>query len=153
VSFESEVLLGRFRARGTKLILPTLLLCVAAFVLSFGYGRVGEQWQFITLFSVVGLIALFGFVIPTLRYLTAWTDVTTARVVSRAGLWGQRYRSISLSGVERVELSSGVISLHIPGEEVLELRGLPKTKLISQEISNLVAKNSANPNFFRSQND
>ena len=150
MSFESEILLGRFRARGSRLLIPTLLLGLAAFLLSFLYGRLTEQWQLIALYMVTGLIAFFGFLIPLLRYLTAWTDVTTARVVSRSGLWGQRYRSVSLASVERVETAAGVISLYIPGEEALELRGLPKAKLISQEISNLVAKNAANKTFSNS---
>ena len=150
MSFESELLLGRFRASGSRLLLPTLFLAVAAFLLSFLYGRLSEQWQLIALYLVCGLIAFFGFLLPLLRYLTAWTDVTTARVVTRAGLWGQRYRSVSLAAVERVESSAGLITLYIPGEEALELRGLPKTKLVAQEISNLVAKNATNQTFSNS---
>ena len=140
MSFESELLLGRFRARGSRLLFPTLFLGVAAFLLSFLYGRFDQQWQLIALYSVCGAIALFGFVVPLLRYLTAWTDVTTARVVSRAGLWGQHYRSVPFAQVQRVEHSAGVVTLFIPGEEPMELRGLPKGKLIAQELSNLASK-------------
>jgi hypothetical protein len=32
------------------------------------------------------------------------------------------------------------VSLHLSAEEPLELRGLPKPKLVSQELSNLVAR-------------
>jgi len=142
VSFESELLLARLRARGSRLILPTLALALAAFGLSFGYGRLAQQWQLITLYSVCGLIAFFGFLLPLLRYLTAWTDITTTRVVVRSGLWGQRYRSVSLASVERVEQSAGVITLYVPGEEALDIAGIPKQKFVAQEISNLVAKNA-----------
>lgn len=143
VSFESELLLGRFRARGIRLFFPTLALCAAGFLLSFGYGKLAPGWPQYLLFAAVGLISLFGFVIPVLRYLTAWTDVTTARVVSRSGLWGQRYRSVALASVERVEyLAGGVLTLYVAGEEALDLRGLPRPKLIAQEISNLVAKSN-----------
>jgi hypothetical protein len=142
VSFESEFLLGRFRARGSRLILPTLLLALAAFLLAFFYARVDatQAWQSYLLFGICAAIALFGFVIPTLRYLTAWTDITTARVVARSGLWGQHYRSVSLAEVQRVECATGVVSLHLSTEEPLEIRGLPKPKLVSQELSNLVAR-------------
>lgn len=142
MSFESEFLLGRFRARGSRLTLPTILLGLSAFLLSFFFGRLdaNQAWQSYLLFAICGAIALFGFVLPTLRYLTAWTDITTARVVARSGLWGQHYRSISLAEVQRVELATGVVSLHLNSEEPLELRGLPKPKLISQELSNLVAR-------------
>jgi hypothetical protein len=141
------MLLGRFRARGSRLILPTLFLAVSAFLLSFLYGRFTEQWQLIALYSVCGLIALFGFLIPLLRYLTAWTDVTTARVVVRSGLWGQNYRSVSLAQVQQVEQSGSVITLQVQGEEALEIRGLPKSKLVSQEISNLVARTTPASSF------
>ncbi|MEN9715669.1 MAG: hypothetical protein RJA35_1136 [Actinomycetota bacterium] len=141
------MLLGRFRARGSRLILPTLFLAVSAFLLSFLYGRFTEQWQLIALYSVCGLIAFFGFLIPLLRYLTAWTDVTTARVVVRSGLWGQNYRSVSLAQVQQVEQSGSVITLQVQGEEALEIRGLPKSKLVSQEISNLVARTTPASSF------
>jgi hypothetical protein len=141
------MLLGRFRARGSRLILPTLFLAVSAFLLSFLYGRSTEQWQLIALYSVCGLIAFFGFLIPLLRYLTAWTDVTTARVVVRSGLWGQNYRSVSLAQVQQVEQSGSVITLQVQGEEALEIRGLPKSKLVSQEISNLVARTTPASSF------
>lgn len=142
MSFESELLLGRFRARGSRLALPALMLGIAAFLLSFLYGRFTQQWQQIALYSVCAAIAILGFLVPALRYLTAWTDITTARVVTRAGLWGQRYRAVSLAQVERVEQAAGVITLFVAGEEALELRGLPRPKLISQEISNLVARSA-----------
>jgi len=138
VSFESEVLLGRFRARGSRLFLPTIFLGVAAFLASFVTGKFSEQWMGITAYSLCGALAFFGFLVPLLRYLTSWTDVTTSRVVERSGLFGQNYRSISLENIQRVELGSGsVITLFISGEEAMELRGLPKPKLLAQEISRL----------------
>lgn len=142
MSFESEFLLGRFRARGSRLVAPSAFLALAAFLLAFFYARVDstQAWQSYLLYGACGAVTLFGFVLPVLRYLTAWTDITTSRVVSRSGLWGQHYRSVSLAEVLRVELVTGVVSLHLESEEPLELRGLPKPKLISQELSNLVAR-------------
>jgi hypothetical protein len=138
VSFEAEMLLGRFRARGSRLLVPTLLLALAAFLAMFLAGKITEQWINIAVYSVCGLLALFGFVFPTLRYLTSWTDITTSRVVSRSGLFGQNYRTVSFENIERVELSgSSRIVLYVAGESSLELIGLPKAKLIAQEISGL----------------
>ena len=138
MSFEAEMLLGRFRARGSRLLVPTLLLALAAFLAMFLAGKITEQWINIAVYSVCGLLALFGFVFPTLRYLTSWTDITTSRVVSRSGLFGQNYRTVSFENIERVELSgSSRIVLYVVGESSLELTGLPKAKLIAQEISGL----------------
>jgi len=125
--------------------MPTLALCASGFALSFLYPRVSPGWPQYLLFGAVAVAALLGFVVPVIRYLTAWTDVTTARIVVRAGIWGQRYRAVSLAEVERVEyLAGGLITLYVAGDDALELRGLPKPKLLAQEISNLVAK--SNPN-------
>lgn len=130
--------MGRFRARGGRLFLPTVFLGVAAFLATFVSGKLTEQWQIIAAFSSCGALALFGFVVPLIRYLTAWTDVTTSRVVQRSGIFGQRYRTVSLANVERVELgAASTITLYVSGEEAMELRGLPKSKLLAQEISRL----------------
>lgn len=138
MSFESEVLLGRFRARGGRLFLPTVFLGISAFLATFISGKLSEQWQVIAAYSICGAVALFGFLVPLLRYLTSWTDITSSRVVQRGGLFGQRYRTVSFANVERVELSSGsVITLYVSGEEAMELTGLPKPKLLAQEISKL----------------
>jgi hypothetical protein len=144
VSFESEILLARLRGRGVRLFVPTLALCASAFALTYGVQLLHVQWELYTLYGVCVALTLFGFLFPLLRYLSAWTDITTARVVSRSGLWGQRYRAVSLAQVERVEQSSSGITLYVSGEEALELRGVPKTKLVSQELSNLVAKGAPN---------
>ena len=142
MSFEAEVLLARLRARASKLLGPTLLLGLAAFLFGFLSPKTTEPWQAIALDSICGLIVLFGFAVPLLRYLTAWTDVTSSRVVSRSGLFGQNFREISLAEVQRVELTSGLITIHVLGQEVFEIRSLPKAKLVAQEISQLTAKSS-----------
>ena len=123
-------------------MLPAIFLAVAAFLATFIAGKLSEQWQVITAYSICGALAFFGFGVPLLRYLTTWTDVTSSRVVQRGGIFGQRYRSVSLANVQRVELGSGSrITLYVVGEEALELTGLPKAKLIAQEISRLASPN------------
>jgi hypothetical protein len=141
VSFEAEVLLGRFRARGTRLIWPTIFLGLTCFLATFLVGKLTEQWQQITAFVVYGLILFFGFLVPVLRFLTSWTDLTSSRVVQRSGLFGQHFRQISYQQIERVELGAGrLITLYVAGEEAMELRSIPKTRIVAQEISRLSAK-------------
>jgi membrane protein YdbS with pleckstrin-like domain len=141
VSFEAEVLLGRFRARGTRLIWPTIFLGITCFLATFLVGKLTEQWQQIAAYVVYGLILLLGFLVPVLRYLTAWTDLTSSRVVQRSGLFGQHFRQISYHQIERVELGAGrLITLYVAGEEAMELRSIPKTRIVAQEISRLSAK-------------
>lgn len=127
----------RLRARGSRLVVPTFFLALAAFLLSFLNDKFPDAWQRYGLYSVAGVLALFGFLIPLLRYLTSWTDITTARVVQRSGLFGQNFRAVSLSNVERVELGSRVITLYVAGEDAIDIASVPKAKLVATELSKL----------------
>ena len=141
MSFEAEVLLVRLRKHGAVLILPTLALGVAAFLASFLSGKFAETWQNIVLYSVCGLIALLGFVVPWLRWITAWTDVTTTRVVQRSGLFGQNFRAVSMLSIESVELGPRrVISLFVSGGKSLEIEWVSNAKVVASEISRLAEK-------------
>mgnify|MGYP000682757378 FL=1 len=141
MSFEAEVLLVRLRKHGAVLILPTLALGVAAFLASFLSGKFAEPWQNIVLYSVCGLIALLGFVVPWLRWITAWTDVTTTRVVQRSGLFGQNFRAVSMLSIESVELGPRrVISLFVSGGKSLEIEWVSNDKVVASEISRLAEK-------------
>lgn len=141
MSFEAEVLLVRLRKHGSVLILPTLALGIAAFLASFLTGKFSEQWQNIALYSVCGAIAFLGFVVPWLRWITAWTDITTTRVVQRSGLFGQNFRAVSMLSIESVELGARrVIQLNVSGGKSLEIQRVTNAKTVASEISRLAEK-------------
>ncbi|MFM5904826.1 MAG: hypothetical protein ACKORF_01815 [Micrococcales bacterium] len=141
MSFEAEVLLVRLRKHGSVLILPTLALGIAAFLASFLTGKFSEQWQNIVLYSVCGAIAFLGFVVPWLRWITAWTDITTTRVVQRSGLFGQNFRAVSMLSIESVELGARrVIQLNVSGGKSLEIQRVTNAKTVASEISRLAEK-------------
>jgi hypothetical protein len=138
MNFIAEQRLARLRPRVSKLFLPTLALFVAAFLLSFFSGRLSEQWQNIALWVVSGGIALILWLVPLLRYLSNYTEITNLHVRSRSGLMGQHRDEARLSQVNRVELTSGrTITLHLNGEEPLVLTGVPKHKMVAAEIEAL----------------
>jgi len=140
MNFIAEQRLARLRPRASKLFLPTVALFVAAFLLSFFTGRLSEQWQNITLWVVSGAIALVLWLIPLLRYLASYTEITNVRVLSRSGLMGQNRDEARLSQVNKVELTKGrSITLHLNGEEPLVLTGLPKHKMVAAELRALSA--------------
>jgi len=119
----------------------------SAFLVTFFAAWPKQPWQSYLLFGGCGALALFGFVVPLLRYLTAWTDITTARVVVRSGLWGQNYRSVSIASIGEIKrLPGGPITIQVAGEEDLELRGLPKPRLIIQELLQLKSSVVFSPN-------
>ena len=140
MNFIAEQRLARLRPRASKLFLPTMALFLAVFLLSFFSGRLSEQWQNIALWVTTGAIALILWLIPLLRYLSSYTEITNVRVLSRSGLMGQHRYEARLSTISRVELTRGrTVTLHLNGEEPLVLSGLPKHKMVAAEIEELTA--------------
>lgn len=140
MTFLAETHIAKLRPRAGRLFWPGVALFIAAFALSFFTGRLTEQWQNIVLWSVTGAIAFIFWLIPLLRYLSSYVEVTSNRVISRAGLMGQNRREVSMLSIRQVELTRGrSITLYVEGEEALVLEGLPKPKLVAAEIERLSA--------------
>lgn len=140
MNFIAEQRLARLRPRASKLFFPTAALFLAVFLLSFFDGRLKEQWQNIALWVITGAIALILWLIPLLRYLSSYTEITNVRVFSRSGLMGQHRDEARLSQINKVELTRGrTITLHVNGEEPLVLIGVPRPKMVAAEIEALTA--------------
>jgi membrane protein YdbS with pleckstrin-like domain len=140
MSFLAETRIARLRPRGSKLILPTLVLFIAAFVASFFSTSFTEPWQQITLWSICGAVSFFFWLLPVLRFFSTYLEITTSRVKYRAGLMGQNRKEVSLSQIKDVQISRGrSISLIIEGQEPFSIRGIPKHKTVAVEIDRLAA--------------
>jgi len=140
-SFIESRRIARIRPRAIRLLFPFLALAAASFVVSFYSGRLPEQWMNITLYSVAGAVALFFWLIPVLRYLSAYVDVFTTRVLYRSGLMGQRRVEANFAQVTDVQLvSRRKIEITVTGGETVELPALPKAKKLVAEIQALAAK-------------
>ncbi len=140
MNFLAETRLAKLRPRGSRLFWPNLALFLATFLLGFFTDRFTEQWQNIVLWSATAAIAFFFWLIPLLRYLASYVEVTSNRVISRSGLMGQNRREVSIHSIRAVELSAArSITLYVDGEDALILEGLPKHKLVAAEIERLSA--------------
>ena len=140
-SFIESRRLARIRPSAMRLFLPFMALALACFGVSFYSGRLPEQWMEITMYSVAGAIAFFFWLIPVLRYLSAYVDVFTTRVLYRSGLMGQQRSEVNFSQVTDVRLGDGRrIELALTNGEIVELPRLPKAKKLTVEIQALVAK-------------
>jgi membrane protein YdbS with pleckstrin-like domain len=140
MSFLAETKIARLRPRGSKLVLPTLVLFLAAFAASFFSTIFIEPWQQITLWSICGAVSFFFWLLPVLRFFSTYLEITSTRVKYRAGLMGQKRREVSLSQVKDVQISRGrSISLIIEGQEPFSIRGIPKHKTVAVEIDRLAA--------------
>jgi hypothetical protein len=95
----------------------------------------------ITMYSVAGAVAFFFWLIPVLRYLSAYVEVFTTRVLYRSGLMGQQRSEANFSQVKDVRLGDRRrIQLALTNGEIVELPRLPKAKKLIAEIQALVAK-------------
>jgi hypothetical protein len=140
-SFIESRRIARIRPRPIRLFLPFLALAASSFVVSFYAGRLPEQWMNIALYATAGAVALIFWLIPVLRYLSAYVDIFTTRVLYRSGLMGQRRAEANFSQVTDVRLADRrKIQLTIMGGEVVELPALPKAKKLVAEIQSLVTK-------------
>ena len=142
MSFHAEQKLARLRPRAGRLILPTLVLGVVSGALSFFENRTLESWQSITIYVVASVLIFFAWMVPLVRQLVAWVEVSTSRLVWRDGLFGQRRREISWHEVSAVDYGRGQVTVFIEGQEPLVLKGLPKSKQLAREMQNLVRGSS-----------
>ncbi|MEY3846755.1 MAG: hypothetical protein RJA66_1022 [Actinomycetota bacterium] len=140
-SFIESRRIARLRPSAIRLFLPFLALGIASFGASFYSGRLPEQWMNITLYSAAGGIAFFFWLIPLLRYLSAYVDIFTTRVLFRSGLMGQNRSEANFSQVTDVRLGDRRrIQLALTTGDIVELPALPKAKRLVAEIQTLVAK-------------
>jgi hypothetical protein len=140
-SFIESRRIARLRPSAIRLFLPFLALGIASFGASFYSGRLPEQWMNVTLYSVAGAIAFFFWLIPLLRYLSAYVDIFTTRVLFRSGLMGQNRSEANFSQVTDVRLGDRRrIQLALTTGDIVELPALPKAKRLVAEIQTLVAK-------------
>lgn len=140
MSFLAEQRIARLRPRGSRLFLPSLVLFIVCFTAAFFSGRLVEQWQSTVLWSVCGGVAFLFWLIPLLRFLSTYLEITTTRVLYRSGLLGQYRRELSLTQIKDVQITKGrSISIIVDGQEPLVLRGIPRHKMVAVEIDRLAA--------------
>jgi membrane protein YdbS with pleckstrin-like domain len=141
VTFQQEFVLARVRQRGSKLWFAHLTLFAGVFVLAFMSGHVYEDWINFTAYSVVGLLLLVFWLIPTWRFATNFVDITTTRVVQRGGLFARTKREVANTAITSVDYSRGKgIVLSVADAEPLILSGLPKAKDLAEELRQTLAK-------------
>lgn len=140
MSFVSEQRIARLRPRGGKLFFPMVLLFAVSFALSFLYGRFVEQWQVIAMWSVAGALVILFWLIPVLRWAGTFLEVTTTRVIYRAGIFGSNRIEIPLAQITNVELTPRrTFTIIANGMEPTVIAGIGKHKIVATEIDRLAA--------------
>lgn len=140
MSFLAEQRIARLRQRGSKLFLPLFFLFLSCFAATFLSLRFNEPWQINVLVTTCVLVALIFWLVPVLRFLSTYLDVTNVRIIYRAGLMGQTRFEIALSQIKDVQLTRGrTMILVIEGQEPFSIKGIAGHKKVALEIDRLAA--------------
>ena len=135
MAFQEEQLIARIRRSWWRLVLPLITLFIAAAIFSYVNNRAQEQWLLYVAYSISAALAVIFWLIPTIRHLNFYVELTTSRLVIRDGLFGQKTVEVSLGDVAGVELGRGrVITISRKNAEPLELRGIPRSKTCGQDF-------------------
>jgi len=135
VSFQSEEYLGRIRKSSAALVFPTLALFLAAAVASYFTNVTTEQWLYYTILILSGLFALAFWLVPVIRHLSFYLDITTSRITIRRGIFGGKSVDLAWSEIREITFAKGrklVLQPHTG--EAIELESLPQAKKLAATL-------------------
>mgnify|MGYP000715197927 CR=1 FL=1 len=135
MAFQEEQLIARIRRSWWRLIFPLLALFVAAAIFSYVNNRSVEQWALYLAYSIAGVLAVLFWLIPSIRHLSFYVELTSSRLVIRDGIFGQKTIELALADVTSIELGRGrKITIGRRDAESLVLEGIPATKTFVAEL-------------------
>ena len=141
MSFEREVRLARLRGSGLRLFLPVVALSAIAAAVTFFAPRFNLSWQLDSLYAGGGILALFLWFVPALRFFGSGIEVTTGRVAIRSGLFGRVSQSVAIEDIKALERAGSVITLQLRGlEPELRLPRLARAKAVAAELELLIGR-------------
>ena len=135
MAFQEEELIARIRRSWWRLVFPLLSLFIAATLYSYVNNRAQEQWLVYVCYSIAGVLAVFFWLIPSIRHLSFYVELTTSRLIVRDGIFAQKSFELSLSDITGIEFGRGrIITISRREGEPLALQGLPKAKTFVAEL-------------------
>jgi membrane protein YdbS with pleckstrin-like domain len=138
VAFQEEQIVARIRRSWFTLTFALIALFLAAAILSYVSNRVVEQWVLYAAYLVSAVLALFFWLIPTIRHLNFYVEITTSRLIVRDGIFGQKTTEVAIAEINSVDLGRGrKLTLGRRNGEPLVLESMPKAKLIAEELRSL----------------
>jgi hypothetical protein len=137
-----ETSLIRLRPSLRRLILPTLILAVASFLLAFFADSLANDLMNVFYIAAATLVGLF-WLLPMLSYLFGYLEFTNARLIYRFGFLGFRKRELEYSQLSSIDIlrpkalgSKQISLLRVDGSELV-ITGYARTKLLAAEIERL----------------
>jgi membrane protein YdbS with pleckstrin-like domain len=143
VAFQEEQIVARIRRSWFTLTFALIALFLAAAILSYVSNRVVEQWVLYAAYFVSAVLALFFWLIPTIRHLNFYVEITTSRLIVRDGIFGQKTTEVAIAEINSVDLGRGrKLTLGRRNGEPLVFERMPKAKLIAEELRSLARLDS-----------
>lgn len=135
MAFQEEQIIARLRRSWFTLTFALLALFLAAAILSYVSNRVVDQWVLYAAYVVSAVLALFFWLIPTVRHLNYYVELTTSRLIVRDGIFGQKTAEVSIAEINSVELGRGrKLTLGRRSGEPLVFERMPKAKMLAEEL-------------------
>ncbi len=135
MAFQEEQVIARIRRSWFTLTFALLALFLAAAILSYVSNRVVDQWVLYAAYVVSAVLALFFWLIPTVRHLNYYVELTTSRLIVRDGIFGQKTAEVSIAEINSVELGRGrKLTLGRRSGEPLVFERMPKAKMLAEEL-------------------
>ena len=135
MAFQEEQIIARIRRSWFTLTFALLALFLSAAILSYVSNRVVDQWILYSAYVVSAGLAIFFWLIPTIRHLNFYVELTTSRLIVRDGIFGQKTTEVAIAEINSVELGRGrKLTLGRRNGEPLVLERMPKAKLIAEEL-------------------
>jgi uncharacterized membrane protein YdbT with pleckstrin-like domain len=148
---QAEPVVARIRRHGRVLVLPSLVLIVAAGAAGYVPSLLTEQWMFVTFWVVAAAVVLLLWLLPLISWMGSRVIITTRRVVVYNGFFVRTRQEILCARIHDVTVrrnaiqgifGSGDVLLNTGAEKPIRLRDLPKPNLVLAALTDLVEKNA-----------
>ena len=138
MAFQEEQIIARIRRSWFTLTFAFLALFAAATILSYVSNRSVETWLLYSAYAVSAVLALVFWLVPTIRHLNFYVELTTSRLIVRDGIFGHKTTELAIADIDSIELGRGrTIKIGRKSAEAVVLERMPKAKLLSAELRSL----------------
>lgn len=135
MSFQAEEYNGRIRYSATSLVIPFAVLFMAAALASYFSNITIEQWAYFTILTACAVAAIIFWLIPIVRHLSFYIDITTSRITIRRGLFGGQTIDLAWSDISEITFAKGrKLVIQPRSGEAIELHRLPQPKKLAATL-------------------
>lgn len=150
---EIESVVARLRPHGRRLFWPSILLIATIGAVAFFFGRLGEEWQNLSLLAGGALFIVLVWVLPLLSWLSHRYIITTRRLVLRKGFFVRTRQELLHSRGYDVTVrknalqsmfGSGDVRINTGLDRPVVLHDVPGADLVQSALHDLMER-SINP--------